>query len=107
MVCACTLDAAKRRPIQPVDSGSVFVAGKRGWQQGYLVFGRQGAVIAQPFDVERLSTMGEEFVLAERVVTRAAIGSAAQLMDISVGGRTLAYRTMGNESTIVIRNWMG
>jgi eukaryotic-like serine/threonine-protein kinase len=106
VVCACALDSAKRRPIQPVDSGSVFVAKERGGQQGYLVFGRQGSVVAQPFDAERLGVTGEEFVVAERVVTRAAIGSAAQLMEFSVAGRTLAFRAMGNDSTIVIRNWM-
>src|SRR3546814_7171269 len=47
-----------------------------------------------------------EFVLAERVVARAAIGSAAQLMEFSVAGSTLAFRTPRSESTIVIRNWM-
>jgi hypothetical protein len=98
-VCAGSLDSPKRFPIQPADTGSIFV-------RGYLVFGRQGSLIAQPFDAERLSATGAEIVIAERVVTRAAIGSAAQLMEFSVAGRTLAFRTPGSDATVIVRNWL-
>ena len=70
------------------------------------MFVRQGSLIAQPFDAERLSATGPETVIAERVVTRAAIGAAAQLREFPVANRTLAFRTPGNGATVILRNWL-
>jgi serine/threonine protein kinase/Tol biopolymer transport system component len=56
---------------------------------GYLVFNREGTLMAQPFDAERLELTGEEVPIAEDVQF-AAIGDAA--FTTSENG-VLAYRT--------------
>jgi hypothetical protein len=61
--------------------------------------------VALPFDAERLGATGIEILLAEGVLSRAAVGSAVQLMEFSAAADTVAYRVAGREETVVVRDW--
>ncbi len=104
-LCAGSLEAGKWFTIHPIETGSVFVPARAGSEKGHVVFGRQGALLAEPFDAARPSVTGPPFVIAEGVISRATVGSALQLMEFSAAGNTLAFRAPGNDATIVIRNW--
>ncbi len=64
---------------------------------GYLVFGRQGALLAQPFDLETLRLSGEAVTLAERVYY--FNGPAMTGFSTSQAG-VLSYEKLGNPSRL-------
>ena len=80
-------------------------AGEAGRGVGPSVLRTARSLVALPFDAERLAARGPEMVLAEGVVTRAAVGSAVQLLEFSAAGDTVAYRLAGREETVVVRDW--
>jgi serine/threonine protein kinase/Tol biopolymer transport system component len=59
---------------------------------GYLLFVREGTLMAQPFDADRLALTGDAFPIAEDVQFNSANGRAA--FSVSENG-VLAYRTGG------------
>jgi Tol biopolymer transport system component/predicted Ser/Thr protein kinase len=88
---AASLDSAKRTPIMPVESNVSFVSSRTESTRGYLLFLREGALLAQPFDVQQLRTTGDSFVVAERVGSRGVTGSPIRHGCFSASGSTLAY----------------
>jgi eukaryotic-like serine/threonine-protein kinase len=91
MLYAASLDSAKRTPIMPVESNVSFVSSRRESTRGYLLFLREGALLAQPFDVRQLRTTGDSFALAEHVGSRGITGSPLRHAYFSASDSTLAY----------------
>jgi Tol biopolymer transport system component len=65
-VYVASLDGAAKQRLLDVNSNAVFVASGSG-TAGYLLFTREGALVAQPFDAGQLKTTGEALAVAERV----------------------------------------
>ena len=65
-----SLDGTLRQRVLEHDSNAVFVAGDASnRQRGYLLFGREGGLMAQAFDAEALRTIGEAAPIAARLGT--------------------------------------
>jgi eukaryotic-like serine/threonine-protein kinase len=60
------------------------------YAQGYLLYLRDGALLAQPFDTRRLETMGDGFPIAEQVQYIPVLGRG--IFSVSENG-VLAYQT--------------
>ena len=95
---AGSLDESRSTRLGPADSKAFYA-------NGYLLFVRQSALVAQPFDTDRLATTGDPKVVVQDVSFAIANGTGG--FSVSVGG-TLAYRTDSGASptqlTIVDRN---
>jgi Tol biopolymer transport system component len=65
-------------------------------EPGYILFVRDGTLMAQPFDTGRLSISGDAFPIAERVGTFLPTGKAA--FSVSTTG-TLVFRTSSASDT--------
>jgi eukaryotic-like serine/threonine-protein kinase len=85
-IFAASLDSKDRKLILKASSNAVYVS------SGYLVFNRQGTLMAQPFDADRLELTGEAVPIAEGVGFN-PFGSLA-LFSASNNG-VLAYRQGG------------
>jgi len=68
-------------------------------EQGAILFYRDGALLAQPFDLRRLETVGEVTPVAEQVGSNLAFG----FFSASVNG-TLVYRSTGGEDELL--SWL-
>ncbi len=79
------LGSKERVNVPGIASEVKFSAAPKG---GYLVFIRDGALMAQPFDVKRLQTAGEAFPLADAFVEGRSASSGP--FSVSASG-TLAY----------------
>jgi eukaryotic-like serine/threonine-protein kinase len=63
-----SLDGAVKQRLLGADSNAVYAPSlSAGRQAGYLLFMREGALLAQPFDARELRLTGEPFPVAERV----------------------------------------
>ncbi|HEV2666680.1 MAG TPA: hypothetical protein VG324_17310, partial [Blastocatellia bacterium] len=65
-----SLDGAVNRRLLDVFTVIKYVAagpGERGSGAGWLVYGRDGALLARPFDISRLDFTGEPFSLSDKV----------------------------------------
>jgi Tol biopolymer transport system component len=67
-----------------------------GPQDGYLLFQRDGTLMAQAFDADALELAGEAFPIAEKVQVNPSNGRVA--LGVSENG-VLAYRSTGNLNT--------
>jgi len=74
------LDSKETRLITSVDSNAVFVP------PGFLLFGRQEKLLAQPFDVQKLRLTGEPFPVATEHVARWPRPPASSLFSASQNG---------------------
>jgi Tol biopolymer transport system component len=85
-----TLDSFETHRLFDADSTAIFVP------PDYLLFSRQGMLMAQRFDVTRVETLGMPFLVADQVGTdNLAPGDIA----LSVAGNgTIAYRPIGLSS---------
>jgi serine/threonine protein kinase len=101
---AGSLDSAERTRVMPVQSSYVFVPFTPGEKQGYLLFLRDGVLVAQAFDSVNLTSIGQPYALAPSVSTAMAIGTKVSNGDFSATPTVLVYRS-GNTTT-VIKNWM-
>ena len=63
---------------------------------GYILFVREGTLLAQPFDLDALRMSGEPFVVATNVA-QTTVGAAASF-SVSDDGRVVAYRIASSES---------
>lgn len=59
-----SLDGAEPRRLLPDPSNAAFAPSKPGSENGHLLFVREGALMAQPFDAARLELSGGPFALA-------------------------------------------
>jgi Tol biopolymer transport system component len=85
-----SLDSQERRQLLNVDSNAMYVP------PGYLLFQREGALLAQPFDADRLRTSGEPVVVAAQLTYSQTNGRAS--FSVSDTG-LLAYR-LANETQL-------
>jgi len=82
-VCLSSLDSAASRLVVPNALNAIYAA-------GYLIFTREGNLLAQSFDVARLRTTGAPFAGAREKVSSNPLGGVAP---ISVSGNgILAYQ---------------
>jgi Tol biopolymer transport system component len=81
-----TLDSSERRPLPGI-------AAEVKYSMGHLVFVRDGALMAQPFDVDRLEPTGEAFTVAERFAPPTAL-----TWTFSVSNRALAFRAAADSA---------
>jgi Tol biopolymer transport system component len=87
-----SLDSRERRQLLNVDSNAVYV------QPGYLLFQREGTLLAQPFDINnRFRVSGEPFVVAAQLTYNPTNGRGS--FSASDDG-VLAYR-LANETQLV------
>jgi len=82
-VHVASLDTSETRRIVEADSGGVYDS-----RNGYLLFGRQGTLLAQSFDPKTLALADEPFPIAERLESGAFAGVVA--FSVSDNG-ALAY----------------
>jgi serine/threonine protein kinase/Tol biopolymer transport system component len=89
-----SLDSLESKRILPSDAQAVYAS------PGYLLYLRQGALLAQPFDVKKLEVSGEPRPLAEHIAT-----TFTGLMQVSAAANgTIAYQTTtGNNARLT---WM-
>src|SRR5262245_2630601 len=79
-----SLDTKETKRLLSADSAAVYAP------PGYLLFVRQGTLLAQAFDAGRLELTGEQIRIAEEV--RSNVGNGRAAFSISNNG-TLVYRT--------------
>ena len=79
-----SLDSRETRQLTAVDSNAIFVP------PGFLVFGREETLLAQPFEVQKLRLTGEPVPMAAGHVARWPRPAAASLFSASENG-VLAY----------------
>ena len=82
-IYAGSLDSPEKKLLLNAISSVVYVP------QGYLLFNREGTLMAQPFDAERIELTGEAVPIAEEVQFNAVQGRTA--FSVSENG-VLAYR---------------
>jgi len=56
-----SLDSKETKRVLSADSSVAYA------KEGYLLFAREGTLMAQPFDVDKLRVTGEEFAVVERI----------------------------------------
>jgi Tol biopolymer transport system component len=88
-----SLDSKERKLLAKLSSNSVYVP------SGYLLYNRQGTLLAQPFDGDRLQLTGDPVPIAEGVAFN-PFGSFAQFA-VSNNG-VLAYRGGGGTVPLTI-----
>src|SRR5580704_12202181 len=75
-----SLDSKETRQVTAVDSNALFVP------PGFLIFGRQGTLLAQPFDIQNLRPTGEPVPVASEHVARWRRAPASSLFSASQNG---------------------
>jgi serine/threonine protein kinase len=88
-----SLEGAQPTRLLADQSNAVYVPSAASRTSGYLLFRREGTLMAQPFDPDRLRLDGEMFPVAEQVGASGNVGMAA--FAASENG-VLAYRTGGS-----------
>jgi eukaryotic-like serine/threonine-protein kinase len=93
MLYAASLDSSKRALVMPVESTVSFVPSRYDRSQGYLLFSREGALLAQTFDLKQLRTIGDPFAIAERIGSAGFTESVIRYahFSASAAGSTLVY----------------
>jgi serine/threonine protein kinase len=84
-----SLDGDEQVPLFPTDSKAIYL-------DGHLFHRLSGALVARPFDVQRLEVTGEPFVVVERV--RGSTADASAAFELSQSGN-LTYRGGGVEES--------
>jgi serine/threonine protein kinase len=72
---------------------------------GYLLYVREGTLLAQAFDTASLSLTGEQITIAEQVGNFSPTGNA--YFSVSANGEVLAYQAGGSTSRLVWLNRTG
>jgi DNA-binding winged helix-turn-helix (wHTH) protein len=108
MIYGASLDSGESKPIVHAESNARFVPSRRGGSQGYLVFERDGALIAYAFDAAALRLSGGAIQIAPSVAATPTIASAARVADFSATPATIAWRSTGPGGSLVVQtNWVG
>jgi DNA-binding winged helix-turn-helix (wHTH) protein len=94
---AASLEGGERKLIASVESGVALAA-------GHLIYVRDRALVAQPFDSRTLELTGVPRTLAPSVGTVGTVGSALLIGDFAASGPTLAYRAAAPSALTLIRN---
>jgi Tol biopolymer transport system component len=91
-VYLASLDSNEQRLLFHARSNVAFAPLSAGSSQGHLLFWKDGALLARPFDADRLRFTGEAFPVAEQVRFAGAGGTA--IFSVSENG-VLAYQSSG------------
>ncbi len=83
-IFAGSLDSKETKLLVTAQSNASFAP------PGLLLFGREGTLMAQRFDPDKLELRGEAFPIAGGL--RQSTASASSLFSVSANGRVLAYR---------------
>jgi eukaryotic-like serine/threonine-protein kinase len=83
-IYVASLDGSVRRRILGDDSNALYAPSSSGG--GYLLFGREGALLAQPFDADTLQLGGDAFPVAGRVGTVLGSNTSYRRRNFSVSG---------------------
>jgi serine/threonine protein kinase len=84
------LGSAESQPLVRTNSNAVYAPTDAG---DYILYTREGVLLAQAFDIERLAVVGEPTAVTEAYLAQRGAGSAAQPATFSVSDAgTLAYR---------------
>src|SRR5215813_2225732 len=82
-ICVASLDSQGSKLLLRANSNTAYT-------QGHLLYLREGALLAQPFDAKRLETTGDAFPIAEQIQHIPALGRG--VFSVSENG-VLAYQT--------------
>jgi len=82
-ICVASLDSQGSKLLLRANSNTAYT-------QGHLLYLREGALLAQPFDARRLETTGDAFPIAEQIQHIPALGRG--VFSVSENG-VLAYQT--------------
>jgi serine/threonine protein kinase len=93
VIFAGSLDSKDRKLLVKANSNAVYVP------PGYLLYNRQGTLLAQPFDADRLQVTGDAVPIAEGVAFN-PFGSFAQFTASENG--VLAYRGGGGSAPLTL-----
>lgn len=74
-----SLDGKEQKRLFAADSSALFALSPAG--EGYLLFARDGALLAQPFDASHLTLKGEPFRIADQVRVNANKGGFFSVSD--------------------------
>jgi Tol biopolymer transport system component len=85
-----SLDSGDVKRVLTAQSNAVYV------EPGYLLFGRDGTLLAQRFDLEKLELAGERFAIAK---IEQELASALSLFSASADGSLVAYAPENLRST--------
>ena len=91
-----SLDTGQSEPLLRLNSRAVYAP------PGYLLYVREGALLAHPFDAAARRLTGEPVMVVERVGNFGSIGNS--YFSVSADGEVLAYQTGASPSRLV---WMG
>ena len=84
-----SIDSVERKRVIPADSHAAYVASPAGG--GYLIFARDGALMAQAFDTASFAVTGEPFRVSEQIRINS---NSRAFFSVSEGG-TLVYDPSG------------
>lgn len=88
-----SLDGRERQWLLPADSNAVYAASER---EGFLLFVREGTLLAQPFDAAERRLTGEPFRLADQIQINAF--SEEGVFSVSENG-VLVYTASGSSGS--------
>ncbi len=91
-------DPAAPREIVMADSRAIYTESRRSGQ-GYLMYTRGGALLAQAFDARTLQTTGNAKVIVPRIYSFLPVGSAG--FSVSNGGELLVYQHVVERSQMI------
>jgi serine/threonine protein kinase/Tol biopolymer transport system component len=94
-----SLDSDKKQLLTPASSRAVYSP------PGLLLYMREGALLAQPFDLQTLRLTGESATIAEHVGNFSSTGNS--YFSVSRNGEVLAYQVPGRPSRLVWLNRSG
>ncbi len=93
MLRVCDVESGKMEDLLPCDSRAVFA------EPGYLLFSRNGTLVAQPFDAGSRKVKGDPVPVAEQVLTNAVGGADFSVSDNGV----LAFAARGGALGQLVR----
>jgi eukaryotic-like serine/threonine-protein kinase len=93
------LDSSTTRRLIDADSPALYAPASSRGSAGYLVYVRDGALLAQPFDADRLEITGDTVPVADANV-QAMVGIGAAAPFSVTGAGVLAYRSFGADTQL-------
>ncbi len=94
-----SLDGGESKRLLSADSNAVYAASERG---GYLLFAREGTLLAQPFDAAEGRLTGEPFRLADQIQENISRDGLEPAFSVSENG-VLAYSAGGSGERYQLR----
>ncbi len=96
------VDSKERTLLFRGDSSIAYAPAVPGSDQGYVLFVREGTLMAQPFDARRLRLSGEPFPVAQKVGRYGESGPTGYSPFSVSGNGVLAYGSAGGSNTQLV-----